>query len=105
MTAENSTKKRRLPTKSMSMSCGISSMTVGFVGGQEHGAPCSVSSALRQPFLGGVPFYPTIPSSTARRKNLGFHKTRTAGTKVIEPKKLTVIHSARSSPISEQKRI
>src|SRR5215813_15620078 len=46
-----------------------------------------------------------MPSSAARRKNLGFHNTSTAGTKVIDPKKLTVIHSASSSPISEQNRM
>src|SRR5439155_3770848 len=49
--------------------------------------------------------YPTIPSSTARRKNLGFHSTSTAGTKVQEPRKLIPIHRAKSSPISESNRI
>src|SRR6266545_4704318 len=51
------------------------------------------------------PPYPTIPSSAARKKNLGFHSTSRAGTKVQEPKKLIPIHKARSRPISEQKRM
>jgi transcriptional regulator with GAF, ATPase, and Fis domain len=36
---------------------------------------------------------------------LGFRSTISAGTSVQEPRKLIIIHRARSSPISEQKRM